>query len=450
MIKTLLLSKQVSITGISMSKSIMLLLVLTFLIASRTAIAESASSAEITENSWTTKTSAPFAGSCEAAVVNGKIYVFGGGANYEYDPATDNWTTKAPMPSASWAETAVVVNGKIYVLANSVPYEYDPETNTWKTGKPMPTARSQFRAEAVNGKIYVISGRTGDMYSTVKATEAYDPATDSWETKAEIPYHVASGGSTVLDDKIFVIGGQNEFHDPMNPGFVQIYDPTVDAWKQGTPHPNPAWIEDEVAATTGLYAPKRIYVMGGIEGIGMATDSNYVYDPELDVWSPCASMPFPRSDFALVAVDDVLYAIGGFDGWTTSYSQNLQYTPFGYGTIPFIISPEKNGNYTSSSIPFTFELSVQALSLSYSLDGGTKVPLLGNTTLNGLANGEHTITIYAVDEQGKTSTLQTITFRADNTLLTNLVIAAITTVTIAIIGLLVYFKKRKASLREKG
>jgi N-acetylneuraminic acid mutarotase len=426
-----------------MRKSLTLLFVLALLVLSFIIMGEPATGATATENSWTTKTSAPFAGSCEATVVNGKIYVFTGGANYEYDPATDNWTTKAPMPSTSWDEAAVVINDKIYVLANSVPYEYDPETDTWKTGQPMPTARSQFRAEAVNGKIYVISGRTGGQYSTVKTNEAYDPETDSWETKAEIPYHVANGGSTVLDNKIYVIGGQNEFHDPMNPGFVQIYDPAVDAWSQGAPHPYPAWVEDEVAATTGLHAPKRIYVMGGIEGFAMARASNYVYDPDLDVWNSSASMPFRRSGFALVTVNDLLYAIGGYNGWITSYSDNQQYIPFGYGTIPLVSSPANQGNYTSSNVPLTFELRVQGASLSYSLDGGAKVPLLGNTSLSDLVNGDHTLTIYATAENGNTSTLQKINFKVDNTFTTILVIATIVTVAIVIIGLIVYFKKRK-------
>jgi N-acetylneuraminic acid mutarotase len=427
-----------------MHKSAILMLALAILTSAILMTAKSAqSSFNVKENSWTTKTSAPFEGSCEAAIVNGKIYVFTGGANYEYDPATDNWTTKASMPSTSWDEAAVAVNGKIYVLANSVPYEYNPETDTWKTGEPMPTARSQFSAEAVNGKIYVISGRTGGQYSTVKTNEAYDPATDSWETKAEIPYHVASGGSTVLDDKIYVIGGQNEFHDPMNPGFVQIYDPAIDVWTQGTPHPSPAWLGEVVAATTGLYAPKRIYVMGGSAGIGWATNASYVYDPELDVWTVGASMPFPRTGFALVTMNDVLYAIGGYNGWMAGYSDNQQYIPFGYGTIPLISSPENNGNYTSSSVPLTFELSVEALSLSYSLDGGVKVPLVGNTTLNGLADGEHVLTIYATDDKGNTSALQTIRFKVDSAFTMILVISTIVIVAVVCTALLVYFKKRK-------
>ena len=198
-----------------------------------------------------------------------------------------------------------------------------------------------------------------------------------------------------------------------------------------------------MAATTGLFAPKRIYVIGGILSIGMATNATYAYDPERDAWTVGASMPFPRSGFALAVVDDVLYAIGGFDGWTIRYSENLRYRPFGYGTIPVVVSPQNNGNYTSGNVPFTFELSVQALTLSYSLDGGAKVPLPGNFTLNELANGEHTITIYATDEQGNTSTLQTITFNVDNTLLTTLIAASIATVAITCIGLLVYLKKRQ-------
>jgi len=435
--------------------------ILVFLTASCLINATPAWAATTTENTWTTKTSAPFAGRCEAAVVNGKIYVISSdtstASTYEYDPETDMWTPKKPMPTPRAFFALASCQNKIYVIGGinySSPHTgattkcplnevYDPETDTWETGEPMPTARSQIRAEAVNGKIYVISGRTGDQYTTVRTNEAYDPETDSWETKAEIPYHVASGGSTVLDDKIYVIGGQNEFHDPMNPGFVQIYDPVIDAWTQGTTHPSPAWLGEVVVATTGLHAPKRIYVMGGSAGIGRATNASYVYDPELDVWTVGASMPFPRQGFALVAVDDVLYAIGGFNGWTTGYSDNQRYVPFGYGTIPLISSPENNGNYTSSSVPLTFELSVEALSLSYSLDGGVKVPLVGNTTLNGLADGEHVLTIYATDDKGNTSTLQTISFKVDSIFTMILVISTIVIVAVVCTALLVYFKKRK-------
>ena len=55
------------------------------------------------ENTWIQKTPFPHeAGIVGAAVVNGKIYVIGGSANYEYSPATDSWTNKTAMPTPRW------------------------------------------------------------------------------------------------------------------------------------------------------------------------------------------------------------------------------------------------------------------------------------------------------------------------------------------------------------
>ena len=80
--------------------AVSLLLVLVFFMASCLVIAEPAFSSEETkENSWTAKAPMPEAGGGEAAVVNGKIYVIGGNSNFEYNPDTDTWTTKKPMPT---------------------------------------------------------------------------------------------------------------------------------------------------------------------------------------------------------------------------------------------------------------------------------------------------------------------------------------------------------------
>jgi len=452
--------------GNRMRKIAVLLLVPALLTATFLMTVKSAqSSTDLAENSWATKASTPLEGRCEAAVVNGKIYFIQNGIptafTYEYNPETDTWTGKKPMPTPRRNFALAACQNKIYVIGGTT-YQslingvsthcqlnevYDPETDSWETKSPMPTARSQMRAEAVNGKIYVISGRTGEGHSTVKTTEVYDPETDSWKTKAEIPYHVADGGSTVLDDKIYVIGGQNEFHKPMNPGFVQIYDPAVDAWTQGTPHPNPAWLGEEVAATTGLYAPKRIYVMGGSTGLARTTDANYVYDPELDVWDVRASMPLSRMGFALVVVDDLLYAMGGYNSWLTGYSENLQYTPFGHVMVPpvvSVISPSENSNYTSSEVSLNFTVDKPVVWMGYSLDGQDNVTVNGNTTLDGLSNGLHNVTVYARGEFENIGASETIIFSVEVPFPTMLVAAAsVASIAAVSVGLLVYFKKRK-------
>lgn len=95
-----------------MNKTIVFLLTLTILTATSTIIAKPASSTETKENSWATMTpmrTARF--NLGVAVVNGKIYAIGGlidngdrswetNANEEYDPATDSWSIKKPMPTA--------------------------------------------------------------------------------------------------------------------------------------------------------------------------------------------------------------------------------------------------------------------------------------------------------------------------------------------------------------
>ncbi len=59
-----------------------------------------------------------------AAVLNGKILVFGGEATdgtfdeaEAYDPQTDSWSSLAPLPTARHGLGAVVVGGRAYVIA---------------------------------------------------------------------------------------------------------------------------------------------------------------------------------------------------------------------------------------------------------------------------------------------------------------------------------------------
>ena len=81
-----------------MSKSVALLLALIFLTGTVIILAKPVSAVET--DTWTAKTSVPTTESVDdAVVVNGKIYAMGRLFNYEYDPATDSWVEKTPMPT---------------------------------------------------------------------------------------------------------------------------------------------------------------------------------------------------------------------------------------------------------------------------------------------------------------------------------------------------------------
>jgi hypothetical protein len=71
------------------------------------------------------------------------------------------------------------------------------------------------------------------------------------------------------------------------------------------------------------------------------------------------------------------------------------------------------------------------------------VSIAGNTTLTGLAYGDHNLTIYSKDEVGNTGASETIYFRVEVPFPTTLVIASFIPVVVVGAGVLVYFKKRK-------
>jgi hypothetical protein len=75
-----------------------------------------------------------------------------------------------------------------------------------------------------------------------------------------------------------------------------------------------------------------------------------------------------------------------------------------------ILSPETNKEYTTSDVPLSFTVNKSFLQVSYSLDGQANVTHAKNTTLTGLSEGSHTLTLYATDTAGNTGKSDTIRF----------------------------------------
>jgi len=102
--------------------------------------------------------------------------------------------------------------------------------------------------------------------------------------------------------------------------------------------------------------------------------------------------------------------------------------------------------YTMSEFPLNFTLNESVCEISYVLDGQENVTVSGNTTLTNLTYGEHNVTVYATDNVGNIGS-ETITFtiaeREPEPFPTAILVASVITVAV-VIGLLVYFKKRRA------
>ena len=374
------------------------------------------------ENSWTTTQSMPTPRSgLGVAVVNGKIYAIGGdggsSVTEEYDPITDTWTAKKSMPTGRGRFGVAVYQNKIYIMggatasgftaANEV---YDPLTDTWEGKTPIPKgSRAELAASVVNGKIYVVGGYFfGAFLVSSNVLEVYDPETDTWTTKTPMPTAVYSCSSAVVDNKIYVI--ENSFRSHVG-SLNQIYDAENDSWSYGRSIPV-AVAGATAASTTALFAPKRIYVIGG--GVS-SNSSNQIYTPDNDTWSTGVQLPSARSYLGVAVVSDILYAIGGINSNNEAINVNEQYTPLGYGTVPPFLrvdSPE-NSAYNVTSIPIVFTATKSIDWSGYSLDSLSNVTVGDATLLTELSDGNHTIIVYANDTLGNMGVSSTVYFSVD-------------------------------------
>ncbi|MEM4244277.1 MAG: kelch repeat-containing protein, partial [Candidatus Bathyarchaeia archaeon] len=298
-------------------------------------------SADASENEWSIKTSMPTPrGGLGVAAVNGKIYAIGGIRNNtqlaiteEYNPATNTWTTKKPMPTARSGFAIAVYKNKIYCIGGTVGDSnnvvsgftganevYNPATDTWETKTAMPTPRADLDACVVDGKIYLIGGKaywgTEPFYHELNVTEVYDPETDTWTKAASMPIPVFGYASAVVGSKIYVIGGARQFQEGLSNVTIvssnQVYNAETDEWSSRTELPV-ALSHAAACVTSGVTAPKRIYVIGGFDKTNYS-NATFAYDFEKDEWSAGWLMPTARAYLGLAVVDDAIYAIGGFDG----------------------------------------------------------------------------------------------------------------------------------------
>ncbi len=176
---------------------------------------------------------------------------------WEYDPVADSWKALAPMPTRRGSPVAAAVGGKIYVIGGASTHpgatetsihparphralgiveEYDPATDTWRARSPMPTARNHAAAGVVGGKVYVIGGRLGAAFISVASNtdvvEEYDPATDQWgAVKARMPTGRSAVAWGVYGGRIYVAGGEFQ-DDRLLAAFraLEVFDPAANRW----------------------------------------------------------------------------------------------------------------------------------------------------------------------------------------------------------------------------
>ena len=118
-----------------------------------------------------------------------------------------------------------------------------------------------------------------------------------------------------------------------------------------------------------------------------------------------------------------------------------------------LLSPV-NQVYNESSVDLVFTTDEAVNWTAYSLDGKQNVTITGNSTITGIPNGSHNLTVYANDTFGNMGTSETISFSVaeePEPFPTALVsVAFIASAAAVSAALLVYFKKRKTKSGDQA
>jgi len=305
-----------------------------------------------TEVSWASGPAQQFSNSeAQGAVVNGKLYVFGGFdsqkscctptlRSYAFDPAANSWSPIANLPylpnGASFGgvtHAGVATDGTFIYLAGGYTsnssgagqtfgtkqvWRYNPADNSYLRLADLPVERAAGQLYVLNGNLHYVGGtnisRTQDVgnhyvISIANAATAGAP----WSELAPLPNPRHHAGGVAIDGRLYYIGGQKGHDGALVPqSDVHIYDPATNTWAVGVPLPQPRNHHGSSTFVSG----GRIIILGGQGNNGQTLSASALaYTPGASAWVALTNLPQARHSGVGNALGGKLYfTTGSFSG----------------------------------------------------------------------------------------------------------------------------------------
>ena len=213
------------------------------------------------------------------------------------------WKTVAPSPFARVESPAAVVNDKLYLFggftdeldASNRVDVYDPAGDTWTRKKDMPTRLTHLTPAADAKTIWFAGGFKGKHPGPVTAEVGkYDAAADSWTAGPPLSERRAGGGLAVLGRTLHDFGGYKADRDT-NAG--DHWSLSLDGGTEWQPE---ADLPDPRGHVSAAVLDGKMYALGGDHGhdtTQIDVASCHRFDPATSKWTAIASLPDGRSHF---------------------------------------------------------------------------------------------------------------------------------------------------------
>lgn len=264
------------------------------------------------------------------AVVNGKIYVFGGIVNptdgvrqvERFDPATGRWSVVGWMPETRhhYMAGSTVYGTEVWLVGGKSGNDttgsrrvdvFNTATSQWRRAPDLPGVHWGGPSVIIGDELHVFMGATGTHQTTnhhwvlnLKNQSA------GWQEAPKVPTPRVHAGAVALNGKIYLIGGEMHHSHDQDTRTVFTYDPVTKTYDYQAA--NLPMARSHLEWATFVYDGKIISVSGVDSSKSPRGQSEiYQYDPATNRWSLLAQLPFKAVSPGAKVVNDTLYVFGG-------------------------------------------------------------------------------------------------------------------------------------------
>ncbi len=262
---------------------------------------------------------------------------------YLYDPATDFWTSAAPLLEARLNFASChLADGRLLLAGGTTPFSfsgrttaceiYDPHTDTWTATGSLAKPRALHTLTLLDNGTVLAAGGAFTGAPVDNQSEIFDPALDLWVSTAFMPFLGGtatdrwSHEAVLLDGgDVLLVSGVESAGVPLAHGRVMRYATATDTWSYAAPMPVPVRDVGVAKLPSG-----RVLVFGGVATVvDDFVNLTQIHDPVADAWTMgapiAAACGSPRT--MVLADGRVLHGEGSQALAVTAFASELYSEP---------------------------------------------------------------------------------------------------------------------------